>query len=87
VFLYYAWRRKALAAVRAGNGFTETKSNPYSPLVFLISLTALCIWEFGVMTVTNFGAFVIIIALLLSVGGFVGLFLLLLHLLSVKEEK
>jgi hypothetical protein len=87
VFLYYAWRRKALAAVRAGNGFTETKSNPYSPLVFLISLTALCIWELGVMTVTDFGAFVIIIVLLLSVGGFIGLFLLLLHLLSVKEEK
>ena len=87
VFLYYAWRRKALAAVRAGNGFTETKSNPYSTLILLILFVALCTWEFGVIAVTDFGAVVVAIVLLLSVGGFIGLFSLLLHLLSVKEEK
>ena len=87
VLLYYAWRRKALAAVRAGNGFTETKSNPYSTLILLILLVALCIWEFGVIAVRDFSAVVVAIVLLLSVGGFIGLFLLLLHLLSVKEEK
>lgn len=87
VFSYYAWRRKALAAVRAGSGFVKTRSNPYATLIILLLLVALLVCEFSISAVTNFGAFVIAIVVLLSVGGFIGLFVLLLHLLRSKEEK
>lgn len=87
VFSYYAWRRKALAAVRAGSGFVKTRSNPYATLIILLLLVALLVCEFSITAVTNFGAFVIAIVVLLSVGGFIGLFVLLLRLLRVKEEK
>ena len=91
VFLYYAWRRKALAAVCAGSGFTETRSNPYTTLILLILLAALSVWRLYNIVGIDFDAFVssliIALILLLIIVGVVGLFLLLLHLLRVKEEK